>query len=166
MPIAASMPGAEVVSNACRPKSLRLNPGCHCSRPSIIYRAAICLIAILAGTGIAAHLALRFGFHASSFAQFLPLYVTLILGGLPLVFHLIRRVFELEFGSDLLAGISIVVSALMGQYLVGSIVILMLSGGTALENYATRHASSVLKALAMRMPKIGASQNGKRNHGH
>ena len=41
----------------------------------------------------------------------------------------------------------------MGQYLVGSIVVLMLSGGTALEKFATRRASSVLKALAMRMPQ-------------
>ena len=39
-------------------------------------------IATLAATGIAAHLALRYGFHASSLAQFGPLYLTLILGGL------------------------------------------------------------------------------------
>ena len=37
---------------------------------------------------------------------------------------------------------------LMGEYLVGAVVVLMLSGGTALEQYATRRASSVLNALA------------------
>jgi len=117
-------------------------------------------IAILAATGIAAHLGLRYGFKVSSQAQFVPLYLTLILGGLPLIVHLIRRAFAREFGSDLLAGISIVVSVLMGQYLVGSIVILMLSGGTALEAFATRRASSVLKALAQRMPQTAHRKAG------
>src|SRR5206468_2640743 len=36
-----------------------------------------------------------------------------------------------EFGSDLLAGISIVASVLLGEYLAGSVVVLMLSGGEA-----------------------------------
>ena len=41
---------------------------------------------------------------------------------------------------------------ILGEYLVGVIVILMLSGGTALEQFASRHASSVLDALARRVP--------------
>src|ERR1700737_2077149 len=90
-------------------------------------------IATLAATGIVAHLALRYGFQAPSLAQFFPLYLTLILGGLPLIVRLIEKVFAREFGSDLLAGISTVVSVMMGQYLVGSIVLLVLWGGTALE---------------------------------
>jgi len=123
-------------------------------------------IATLAAAGIAAHLGLRYGFNVSVLAQFVPLYFTLILGGLPLLVRLIRKVFEREFGSDLLAGLSIVVSALMGQYLVGSIVVLMLSGGTALETFATRRASSVLKALAQRMPQNSTPESGKRDNGH
>ena len=43
---------------------------------------------------------------------------------------------------------------LLGEYLAGSIVVLMLSGGEALENYALRSASSVLGALAKRMPSL------------
>jgi heavy metal translocating P-type ATPase len=117
-------------------------------------------IAILAATGIAAHLALRYGFRASSLAQFVPLYFTLTVGGLPLIVRLIRKVFAREFGSDLLAGLSIVVSVVMGQFLVGSIVVLMLSGGTALETFATRRASSVLKALAQRMPQTAHRKLG------
>ncbi len=57
-----------------------------------------------------------------------------------------------QFGSDLLAGISIVTSGLLGEYLAGSLVVLMRSGGEALEAYAVRSASSVLEALARRMP--------------
>ena len=54
----------------------------------------------------------------------------------------------------MLAGISIVVSALLGEYLAGSLVVLMLSGGEALEAYAVRSASSVLRALSKRMPSV------------
>ncbi len=78
----------------------------------------------------------------------------LVTGGGPLVISLARKAFAGQFGSDLLAGISIVTSAVLGEYLAGSIVVLMLSGGTALEEYATRRASSVLRALAKRMPRI------------
>src|SRR5208282_3149509 len=40
----------------------------------------------------------------------------------------------------------------LGEYLAGTLVVLMLSGGEALEAYAVRSASSVLAALAARMP--------------
>lgn len=111
-------------------------------------------IAILAAFAIALHLALRFGYHQSSLIFNLPLMAALLLGGIPLVIDLGKRLVAAEFGSDLLAGISIITSVLMGEYLVGVIVVLMLSGGTALEQYATRRASSVLRALAKRMPQI------------
>jgi heavy metal translocating P-type ATPase len=77
----------------------------------------------------------------------------LLVGGAPLLFGLLKRAARREFGSDLLAGLSIAVSALLGEYLAGSIIVLMLSGGTALEDYATRRASAVLGALAKRMPR-------------
>lgn len=43
-----------------------------------------------------------------------------------------------EFGSDLLGGISIITSVLLGEYLAGAIIVLMLSGGEALKTYALR----------------------------
>jgi hypothetical protein len=56
-----------------------------------------------------------------------------------------RSVSELPtIRSDLLAGLSIVTGVLLHEYLVASIVVLMLSGGTALEAYAPRHASALL----------------------
>ena len=66
-----------------------------------------------------------------------------------------------EFGSDLLAGISILTSVLQGEYLVGSIVVLMLSGGTALEEFTSRRASSILDALANRMPQTAHRRVGR-----
>ena len=115
------------------------------------------LIAAIAIAGIAIHLVLRFAFpglgsvgHVSW--QDIPLLATLILGGIPLVLELLGKLFRGQFGSDLLAGISIVTSVILGEYLAGSLVVLMLSGGEALEAYAVRKASSVLEALAKRLP--------------
>jgi heavy metal translocating P-type ATPase len=84
----------------------------------------------------------------------LPLVAMLLLGGLPLVFGLIRDLAIGRFGSDLLAGISIVTSVLLGEYLAGVLVVLMLSGGEALEARAVSRAGDVLEALARRMPTL------------
>ena len=76
----------------------------------------------------------------------LPLLAVLVLGGLPLVYQLIVKLFRGDFGADLLAGISIITAVILDEYLAGSLVVLMLSGGAALETYAVRKASSVLEA--------------------
>jgi heavy metal translocating P-type ATPase len=110
-------------------------------------------IAVLALVSIVLHLALRYLFTVPLHASRAPLYVTLIIGGVPLLITLLRKLLAREFGSDLLAGISIVTSVLLGEYLVGCIVVLMLSGGSALERFASRRASAVLDALAKRMPQ-------------
>jgi len=112
-------------------------------------------IAALALTAIALNLIMRFGLHTSPRASALPLIVALAIGGTPLLVTLTRRLAQGRFGSDLLAGISIVTAAILGEYLAGCLIVLMLSGGTALEEMATRRASSVLNALARRMPQIG-----------
>ena len=104
--------------------------------------------------GILLHLVLRFGFRTNADTFQIPLLVVLIVGGAPLVYELLKKLWRREFGSDLLAGISIVTSALLGEYLAGAIVVLMLSGGEVLENYALKSASSVLAALAKRMPSV------------
>jgi heavy metal translocating P-type ATPase len=117
------------------------------------------LIAAGSAIAIAAHLLLRFGVSAAAATSNYPLWAALALGGVPLIYTLLRKALRREFGSDLLAGISIVTAALLGEYLAGAIVVLMLSGGEALENYALRSASSVLAALARRMPSIAHRQD-------
>ena len=116
------------------------------------------VIASFAVAAILLYLILRFGVHMHQ-AE-IPLLATLALGGTPLVYELLRKLFRREFGSDLLAGISIVTSVLLGEYLAGSIVVLMLAGGEALETYALRSASSVLRALAKRMPSLAHRKQG------
>ncbi len=112
------------------------------------------VIAALSIVAILVHLWLRFGAHTNPHTYQIPLLCTLVLGGLPLLYDLLRKLLKRDFGSDLLGGISIITSILLGEYLAGSIIVLMLSGGEALERYALRSASSVLAALAKRVPSI------------
>ncbi|MEO8268285.1 MAG: heavy metal translocating P-type ATPase [Aureliella sp.] len=97
---------------------------------------------------------MRFGVQTTVAISDLPLLATLVIGGLPMLYDLLRKLLKREFGSDLLGGISVITSVLLGEYLAGSIIVLMLSGGEALESYALRSASSVLAALAKRMPSV------------
>jgi heavy metal translocating P-type ATPase len=118
------------------------------------------VIAALSIAGIISHLVMRLGFHTAAGTYQIPLLVTLLIGGLPLLYDLLRKLLKGEFGSDLLGGISIITSILLGEYLAGSIIVLMLSGGEALESYALRSASSVLAALAKRMPSVAHRKSG------
>jgi heavy metal translocating P-type ATPase len=108
----------------------------------------------MAAAGIAVHLFMRLSSENLRHWADIPLYVTLLAGGLPLVVQLASKLWAWEFGSDFLAGVSIVTAVLLRQYLVAAIVVLMLSGGTAIEDFASRRASRVLDELAKRMPGI------------
>ena len=103
---------------------------------------------------------LRFGSHSSHEINTTPLLIILVIGGLPMLYDLLRKLLKREFGSDLLGGISIVTSVVLGEYLAGSIIVLMLAGGEALESYALHSASSVLAALAKRMPSVAHRKHG------
>ena len=129
-------------------------PGKSSNSSSRFWHRKTTIIAAFSIAAIMVHLVLRFGFHTTPGIYQFPLLATLVLGGLPLLYDLLRKLLKREFGSDLLGGISIVTSVLLGEYLAGSIIVLMLSGGEALENYALRSASSVLAALAKRMPSV------------
>jgi heavy metal translocating P-type ATPase len=118
------------------------------------------LIALAALAGILGHLILRFAIGASGMVANAPLVIVLVAGGIPLVLTLIERGLRGEFGSDHLAGVSIIASVLLGEYLAGTVVVLMLSGGNTLEQYAMAHAAEVLKALAKRVPTIAHRRQG------
>ena len=117
--------------------------------------------AVVSVVAIVAHLFLRFFTSNARVVVEGPLYAALVLGGAPLVLILVRRLWAGEFGSDFLAGASIVTAVLLREYLVATIVVLMLWGGTALETFATRRASRVLEALAKRMPSIAHRKVGE-----
>ena len=83
------------------------------------------IIAAIAVAAIALHLALRWGARPTGAPygiawQDWPLIAALVLGGVPLVVDLARSLLRLEFSSDLLAGISIVTSVFLEEYLADS----------------------------------------------
>src|ERR1700690_4445963 len=57
------------------------------------------VIATLSIAAILLHLVLRFGFHTSPSIYQVPLLVTLVVGGLPLLYDLLRKLLKREFGS-------------------------------------------------------------------
>ena len=116
------------------------------------------VIAAVATVAILLHLLLRFAVKPSGTIlgapwEAVPLWLA-IASGLPLLFDLLRNLSRLEFSADLLAGISIITSVILGEYLAGTLVVLMLSGGQALEAFAVGRASFALEALAKRLPTI------------
>ena len=116
-------------------------------------------IAVLAIAAIALHLVLQFT-GATVWAYQLPLAIALAAGATPLLVQLARKLWRRDFGADLLAGLSIVTAIVIGEYLVATIIVLMLSGGSALERIAGRRASSLLEALARRAPSTAHRQEG------
>jgi heavy metal translocating P-type ATPase len=117
-------------------------------------------IALLALLGIAAHLLMRYAVGYPRSWSDAPLLVVLAVGGVPLVGRLVWRAVRGEFGADHLAAVSIAASVLLGEYLAGSIVVLMLAGGDTLEHYAIAEATSVLRALASRVPTLAHRWRG------
>ncbi|MEO5713563.1 MAG: HAD-IC family P-type ATPase, partial [Luteolibacter sp.] len=125
-----------------------------------IWQHKSAIIATFALICITTHVALRFIYRTDPAISRLPLLVNLVIGGLPMLYDLLRKLLKREFGSDLLGGISVITSVVLGEYLAGSIIVLMLAGGEALERYALRSASSVLAALAKRMPSVAHRKRG------
>lgn len=89
-----------------------------------------------------------------------PLLLIIVAGGVPLIVQIAIKLAKGDWGADLLAAISLVAAVLLSEYLAAVLIILMLAGGQALEVYAIRRASSVLRLLSARMP---ANAHRKRN---
>ncbi len=117
-------------------------------------------IAALATLGLIVYFTARCVLGVATSRADWALLLVLAVGGGILVFKLLREMASGELGADVLAGVSIVTSVILGEYLAGVIVVLMLAGGVSLEQYATRRASAVLAALAKRMPRIAHRRAG------
>ena len=118
------------------------------------------LIAGFTLVAIFLHVVLKYFLHFPPLRANLPLFAALLIGGIPMTWELVKKLWKREFGSDLLAGVSIITAIVLREYLVAAIVVLMLSGGEALEEFATARASSVLDALARRMPNVAHRKEG------
>lgn len=89
------------------------------------------------------------------------LLAVVLLGGIPLLWETVQQFLHKEFSIDVIAILAITGSLLLGQYLAGALVVLMLSGGEALEAFALRRARSSLSALAERAPRTAHIWRGE-----
>ncbi len=80
--------------------------------------------------------------------------VLLVLGSLPLLWGIVVEIYHRQFGVDIIAIVAIVAALILGQYLTGVVILLMLSGGEALEAYAFRRAKKELTELLARAPVV------------
>lgn len=83
-----------------------------------------------------------------------PLFIAIILGGIPSIFYILKKLLNGDLGADALAAIALITAVVLHQYLAAVLIILMLASGQSLEAYAMRKASSALLALAERMPSV------------
>lgn len=83
---------------------------------------------------------------------------TLVGGGLPIVYGTVRGMLKGQFASDIVAMLAIVVALVLNEAFAGAVVVLMQSGGEAIERYGFRKASVSLKALLERAPRRARRQ--------
>jgi len=81
-------------------------------------------------------------------------FITLVIGGAPIIWYTIRDMLHRRFASDVVALLAIVVAILMNNAFPGLIIVLMQSGGKALEDHAFKKASSSLDILLERSPRF------------
>ncbi len=78
--------------------------------------------------------------------------VALIL--IPLSWSVARAVMDGDLGVDLIALLAMAGALVLGEYLAGAVIALMLAGGNALEEFASARARRELTALVDRVPRL------------
>ena len=73
---------------------------------------------------------------------------------------MVRDIVRGHWGIDILAVTAIVATVLVGEYVAALLVVLMLTGGEALEDYANRRAKRELDALLTRAPQLAHRMHG------
>jgi cation transport ATPase len=86
--------------------------------------------------------------------------ITLIIGGTPIILDTFPGILRKKFASDIVAMMAIIAAILLNDALPGVVIVIMQSGGKALEDYAFRQASSSLDALLARSPRIAHRRKG------
>jgi heavy metal translocating P-type ATPase len=76
----------------------------------------------------------------------------IILGSVEVVRESVILIMHKTWAMDYIAILAIIVSIISKQYIVGSVIVFMISGGRALEKYAQAKAKSSLTALTNRIP--------------
>jgi heavy metal translocating P-type ATPase len=90
--------------------------------------------------------------------------LALAMGGelLPLLWGMVQDIRHGKYGVDILAATAIITAIVMGEYWAGMVIILMLTGGESLEDYAGHRAKQELDALLTRAPQKAHVLRGRK----
>ena len=105
-------------------------------------------------------LILEFGFHQSQWAFWL---VSIIVGimTISMLIGMIQTLRSGKYGVDILAITAIVATLLVGDYWASLVVLIMLTGGDSLEDYASHQASRELRSLLDNSPQVAHRVTGE-----
>jgi len=81
-------------------------------------------------------------------------YGTLVVGGAPVVVKTVIGMLEGRFAADIVAMLAIVTAILTDEAFAGVVIVLMQTGGEAIDGYGFRRASSSLEELIARAPRL------------
>ena len=106
-------------------------------------------------------LILQFGFHLNNWAQILITVAGSIMA-LSMTIEMIRTLKSGKYGVDALAIMAIVATMAVGEYWASWMILIMLTGGDTLEDYAAAQAGKELKALLENSPQVAhkVTENG------
>ena len=130
---------------------------CACLGSKAKYAALSFSVAFLAGSGIVAW------FQHSATSELLSSriwFVGLVLTAAVPVWETVRNMLKGEFAADVVAILAIVSAAALYQPFAGLVVVIMLTGGAALERYAEGRAGAAVAALEQAAPRQAHVRDG------
>lgn len=95
-------------------------------------------------------------------AAHVVLGLSAIINVIPLIWSMVQDLRVGKYGVDILAATAIITSVILGQFWAGIIIVLMLTGGEALEDYAEQRARTELDALLTHAPKKAHVLRGRK----
>ncbi|HSW66309.1 MAG TPA: heavy metal translocating P-type ATPase [Bacillota bacterium] len=117
------------------------------------------LFAAAATAAVIALVAEVLGWHT---AAHWVLIVISVLELMPLLWEMYQDLRSGKYGVDVLAATAIVSSLLFRQYWAGAVIVLMLTGGRALEDYAEHRAKRELTSLLDKAPQLAHVLRGRK----
>jgi heavy metal translocating P-type ATPase len=85
-----------------------------------------------------------------------------LVGVVPLLWEMIQTIRTGGYGIDILAATAIVTAVILHEYWAAIVIVLMLTGGRALEDYAEQRAKSDLSSLLAHKPQLAHLVKGRR----
>ena len=89
-------------------------------------------------------------------------YAGLVIIGAPVVWRTVAGMLRGNFATDVVAMLAIVTAAVVGEPLAGLVIVLMQTGGEALERYAEGRASNAVRELEAAAPRVAHRYDGER----